>query len=65
MREYDLKMSSKKLSAKMLAAYDCVLIATDHDDYDYPWIVRHADLIVDTRNATAKCKAGRSKIVRA
>ena len=63
MREYDLKMSSKKLSEAMLAEYDCVLIATDHDDYDYPWIVRHAKLVVDTRNATAKCKAGRSKIV--
>jgi UDP-N-acetyl-D-glucosamine dehydrogenase len=65
MREYDLKMTSKKLSAKMLSGYDCVLIATDHDDYDYPWIVRQAKLIVDTRNATANCKTGRSKIVRA
>ncbi len=63
MREYDLKMSSKPLNARTLAAYDCVLIATDHDDYDYPWIVRHAKLVVDTRNATAKCKAGRKKIV--
>jgi len=65
MRDYDLKMSSKKLSAKMLARYDCVLIATNHDDYDYPWLVKHAKLIVDTRNATAEVKTGRSKIVRA
>ncbi len=63
MREYDLKLSSKKLRAAMLASYDCVLIATDHDDYDYPWIVKHAKLVVDTRNATANCKTGRSKIV--
>ncbi|MFQ5490019.1 MAG: nucleotide sugar dehydrogenase [Phycisphaerae bacterium] len=65
MREYDLKMSSKKLSAAMLKRYDCVLIATDHDDYDYAWIVRNAKLVVDTRNATAKIRAGRSKIVMA
>ena len=63
MREYDLRMSSKKLSEEMLAGYDCVLIATDHDDYDYAWIVRHARLVVDTRNATAKVKTGRSKIM--
>jgi len=63
MREHDLKMTSKKLTAQMLAGYDCVLIATDHDDYDYPWIVKHARLVVDTRNATAACKTGRSKIV--
>ncbi|MHC4234088.1 MAG: nucleotide sugar dehydrogenase, partial [Planctomycetota bacterium] len=65
MRDYELKTRSKKLSAEMLAGYDCVLIATDHDDYDYAWIVKHANLVVDTRNATAKVKSGRSKIVRA
>ncbi|MHC4065902.1 MAG: nucleotide sugar dehydrogenase [Planctomycetota bacterium] len=65
MREHELKTRSKKLSAQMLAGYDCVLIATDHDDYDYAWIVKHANLVVDTRNATAKVKSGRSKIVRA
>jgi UDP-N-acetyl-D-glucosamine dehydrogenase len=65
MREYDLTMTSKKLSADMLADYDCVLIATDHDAYDFPWIVQHAQLVVDTRNATASCKTGRSKIVQA
>ena len=32
--------------------YDCVLIVTDHSDYDYAWIVQHASLVVDTRNAT-------------
>jgi hypothetical protein len=35
-REHDLRMKSKPLSAKMLASYDCVLIATDHSSYDYP-----------------------------
>lgn len=65
MREYDLKMSSRPLSAAMLRGYDCVLISTNHSCYDYAWIVRHAKLVVDTRNATAAVKSGRSKIVKA
>jgi UDP-N-acetyl-D-glucosamine dehydrogenase len=64
-REYDLKMTSKKLTAKMLAGYDAVVISTNHSDYDYAWIVKNAQLVVDTRNATAKVRAGRSKIVKA
>ena len=34
--------------------YDCVLIATDHSDYDYEQIAREAQLLVDTRNATRR-----------
>ncbi len=64
-REHDLKMRSKPLSEKMLKSYDCVLIATDHSCYDYDWIVKHSKLIVDTRNATAKVRNNRSKIVKA
>lgn len=64
-REHNLGMSSKKLTEKMLASYDCVLIATDHTAYDYGWIVKHSKLIVDTRNATAKVKTHRKKIVKA
>jgi len=65
MREYDLKMKSKKLNAKMLQSYDMVLISTHHSDYDYQWIVDNAQLVVDTRNATAQVKRGRRKIVKA
>ena len=64
-REHDLQMKSRKLTAKMLARYDVVLIATNHSDYDYNWIVKNAQLVVDTRNATAKIRSGRSKIVKA
>jgi UDP-N-acetyl-D-glucosamine dehydrogenase len=64
-REYDLRMTSKPLSAKMLSSYDTVVISTNHSDYDYAWIVKHAKLVVDTRNATAKVRLGRSKIVKA
>jgi UDP-N-acetyl-D-glucosamine dehydrogenase len=56
--------NSKKLDAKLLESVDCVIIATNHDDYDYEMIVKHAKLVVDTRNATKDVKNGRKKIVR-
>jgi len=65
MREYDFKMTSKELSARMLKSYDAVIIATDHSCYDYQFIVDNAQLIIDTRNATKNVKRGRSKIVKA
>ncbi|MBI5197265.1 MAG: nucleotide sugar dehydrogenase [Nitrospirae bacterium] len=35
-----------------LQDYDCVVIITNHSSFRYPEIVKHARLIVDTRNAT-------------
>ena len=64
-REHDLKMKSKPLNARMLKSYDVVLIATDHSDYDYRWIVRNAQLVVDTRNATNNIRGGARKVVKA
>ena len=64
-RQHDLKMSSRKLSAKMLAGYDAVLISTDHSDYDYQWIVKNARLVVDARNATAGVRGAGRKVVKA
>ena len=64
-RRHDLKMTSRKLSAKMLTGYDVVVIATDHSDYDYAWIVKNAKLIVDARNATAGIRGTGKKIVKA
>jgi len=64
-REHNLGMTSKKLTAAVLRSYDCVLIATDHTAYDYDWIVRHAKLVVDTRNAAVNVKSPRGKVVKA
>src|SRR6185295_15902541 len=58
-------MTSSPLTAEFLAAQDCVLIATDHSAYDYGFIVEHASLVVDTRNATKNVKSGREKIRKA
>lgn len=64
MRRYDFGLSSIELTPAALAAYDLVVIATDHSSYDYPTIVRHARLVVDTRNATRQVRENREKIVR-
>jgi UDP-N-acetyl-D-glucosamine dehydrogenase len=49
-RRYDLQM--KRAELNNFGQYDCVLIVTDHSDYDYARIVRESQLVVDTRNAT-------------
>ena len=49
MREHHFELSSVPLSAETLAAYDCILLATDHDRFDYELISKHSDLIVDSR----------------
>jgi UDP-N-acetyl-D-glucosamine dehydrogenase len=49
-RKYDLNMRSASL--ENIGSYDCVLIVTDHSDYDYAQIVHESQLVVDTRNAT-------------
>ena len=56
-------MRSTKLTDRNIKKYDCVLIATDHSAYDYKWIVKNSQLVVDTRNATAGIK--NKKIVKA
>ncbi|MFZ0480998.1 MAG: nucleotide sugar dehydrogenase [Terriglobales bacterium] len=54
-RKYDLQMKCAPLDN--LAQYDCVLIVTDHTDYDYKKIVNDAKLVVDSRNATRGIKS--------
>jgi UDP-N-acetyl-D-glucosamine dehydrogenase len=54
-RKYDLQMKCAPLDN--LGQYDCVLIVTDHSDYDYARIVRESTLVVDTRNATRGIKS--------
>lgn len=66
MRHHHLPdLASKPLTAEFLAAQDAVLIATDHSSVDYPFVVRHAPLVIDTRNATKGVSEGREKIVKA
>jgi UDP-N-acetyl-D-glucosamine dehydrogenase len=64
-RHYDIPLESTPLTAEFLASLDCALIVTDHSAYDWAYIVAHAPLVVDTRNATRGVTAGREKIRKA
>jgi UDP-N-acetyl-D-glucosamine dehydrogenase len=54
-RSYKLNMTCTSLQD--LGRYDCVLIMTDHSDYDYEAIVASSQLVVDSRNATRGIKS--------
>jgi UDP-N-acetyl-D-glucosamine dehydrogenase len=49
MRNYKLDLKSVPVTADSLGRYDLVLIATNHDAFDYDMIREHARLVVDTR----------------
>ncbi|HEV8339869.1 MAG TPA: nucleotide sugar dehydrogenase [bacterium] len=55
---------STPLTEQTLRSADCVMIVTDHSSVDYAFVVRHARLVFDTRNATRHLPQGREKIVR-
>jgi UDP-N-acetyl-D-glucosamine dehydrogenase len=65
MRKHAIRLESLPLDEKTLAEQDCVLICTDHSSYDWPWIVEHSRLVVDTRNATRNVAENRERIVSA
>ncbi|MDM0044620.1 nucleotide sugar dehydrogenase [Variovorax dokdonensis] len=48
-RNYHFDLQSVPLNAQTLVSYDCVVLATDHDGFDYALLQEHAQLIVDTR----------------
>lgn len=49
MREHHFDLASVQLTHDNIAQYDCVILATAHDAFDYPLIKEFAKLIVDTR----------------
>lgn len=48
-RDYSFDLHSVPLEASNVAAYDCVVLATDHDKFDYALLQTHSQLLVDTR----------------
>lgn len=65
MRHHSIHLQSQPLTTEFLAEQECVVIVTDHTAYDYEWLVRHARLIVDTRNATVGLDPGACRIWKA
>jgi len=56
---------SIKWDMAAISKYDAVLISTDHTQIDYNVLVKAAQLVIDTRNATRDVVEGREKIVKA
>ena len=54
-RDYHFDLESVPLNTETLASYDCAVLATDHDGFDYALLQQHAPLVVDTRG---RLKAG-------
>ncbi|MDN0075914.1 nucleotide sugar dehydrogenase [Crenobacter sp. SG2303] len=62
MREHHFDLASVALTAESIASYDCVLLATDHDKFDYALLAEHAQLLVDSRG---KYLTPRANVVKA
>jgi UDP-N-acetyl-D-glucosamine dehydrogenase len=62
-RHLERDMLSVELTAEALKAADVVIIATNHRCIDYPLVVGNAQLIIDTRNATAPYRAVKDNVL--
>ncbi|MFP4056837.1 MAG: UDP binding domain-containing protein, partial [Candidatus Brocadiia bacterium] len=61
---YDaLRLQALEATPERLAEADCVVVVTDHSDFDYQALVDHARLVVDTRNVT-KGRTGKARVVK-
>ncbi len=56
------ELQSVPLTPEALSAADCVVIITDHTDFDWAWVTEHSHLLVDTRNAVKE--NGRARVVK-
>jgi len=62
MREHHFDLSSEALTAENLASFDAVVLATDHDKFDYTLIQAHARLLIDSRG---KYRAPQANVIKA
>ncbi|GAB4442432.1 MAG: UDP-N-acetyl-D-glucosamine 6-dehydrogenase [bacterium] len=65
LRKYDIHKKSVPITKSNLEKYDCVVIATDHSDYDGDFIARNSKLVIDTRNLVKNSAKYKNKIVKA
>jgi UDP-N-acetyl-D-glucosamine dehydrogenase len=54
MREHHFDLKSVALTAESIRSYDCVVVLTDHSDFDYDLVLEYSQLIVDTRGRYRK-----------
>ncbi len=58
-----LHMKSRALTPALLQSMDCVVITTDHSQYDYRMIVKNSKCVIDTRNATKNVRGAKKNVV--
>ena len=51
----ELLLASQELTPELLQRSDCVVVVTNHREFDWDMVAREAALVVDTRNATRHC----------
>ena len=54
MRRYRFDLTSVDATAEAIQQYDCIIVGTDHKDFDYDMIQQNAKLIVDARGMYRK-----------
>ena len=59
-----VSMKSIRMDEQALMKADCVVITTAHNAYDWSWVVEHAQLVFDARNATAVVGSAGDNVVR-
>ncbi len=64
-RHPHLTMKSAPLTHEFINAQDCIVVVTNHSDYNWEWIANHNVLIIDTRNAFRDVCFPKARIVRA
>jgi UDP-N-acetyl-D-glucosamine dehydrogenase len=64
-RKHYFELKSAPLTKQLLQRIDVAVVVTDHSCIDYAWVVKHAPLIIDTRNVTKNMKQWKKKIVKA
>jgi len=64
LREDGHEVTGVELTADELANADAVVIVTDHKAVDYQFVIDHAALVIDSRNATARLTPSTARVVR-
>jgi UDP-N-acetyl-D-glucosamine dehydrogenase len=57
------RFKSVSITKALLSSTDCVVITTDHSDYDARFIARNARLVIDTRNMMKGIRSEKGRIV--
>ena len=60
-RKYNFNLKNVEINKKTISEFDLVLLATDHDDFDYKLIAKSSKIIIDTRGKINK----KSNLIRA